>query len=91
MNGIVFCLATVVALLLTQVVVSALRRLTGADVHIAARLVVVAAIVAAIDLALRAGFPTAHADVGRFVPLIAAACLLATALLRAGFRAGPRP
>ena len=76
MNALAFLLATAVALALTHVVMSALRRLGDDDVPLLALVVVVAGIVAAIELAMRAWFPAAHTEFGRFVPLIAAACLL---------------
>lgn len=75
-NALGLGLATVLALTLTNAAVAALRRLTRRDVRIPAFVMVIAAVVTAIELGLRAWFPALHAVLGLFIPLITTNCAL---------------
>lgn len=75
-NALGLGLATVLALTLTNTAVAALRRVTGHDVRIPAFVMIIAAVVTAIELAMRAFLPGLHAVLGLFIPLIATNCAL---------------
>ncbi len=75
-NALGLGLATVLALTATNTAVAALRRLTGRDVRIPMFVVVIAAVVTAIELAIRAWLPALHAVLGLFIPLIVTNCAL---------------
>lgn len=68
--------ATLVALTATGTLVSALRRLAGHELRLPAYALIVASVVTAIELAMRAAAPALHAALGLFVPLIATNCIL---------------
>ena len=69
-------LATVLALTCTNAAVAALRRATGRDVRIPVFITVIACVVTAIELAMRAFLPALHAGLGLFIPLIVTNCAL---------------
>ena len=69
-------LATVLALTCTNAAVAALRRATGRDVRIPVFITVIACVVTAIELAMRAFLPALHAALGLFIPLIVTNCAL---------------
>ena len=73
-NALGLGVATVLALTATNVAISALRRFVDADVRIPSYIVVIAAVVTAIELAMRAWLPGLYAAVGLFVPLIVTNC-----------------
>jgi electron transport complex protein RnfE len=73
-NALGLGLATVIALTLTNTVVASLRGAVLDAVRIPAYIVVIAAVVTAIELAMRAWLPVLHAAVGLFVPLIVTNC-----------------
>ena len=75
-NALGLGLATVLALTATNTVVAAIRRLTRRDVRIPAFIMVIAAVVTAIELAMRAWLPALHAVLGLFIPLIVTNCAL---------------
>ena len=75
-NALGLGLATVLALVATNTVVAAIRRLTRRDVRIPAFIMVIAAVVTAIELAMRAWLPALHAVLGLFIPLIVTNCAL---------------
>jgi Na+-translocating ferredoxin:NAD+ oxidoreductase subunit E len=75
-NALGLGIATLVALTVTNAAVSSLRRLTGRDVRIPAFVMIIAAVVTAIELAMRAWFPALHGVLGLFIPLIATNCAL---------------
>jgi electron transport complex protein RnfE len=75
-NALGLGVATLLALVLTNTAVSSLRRFTGRDVRIPAFVMVIAAVVTAIELAMRAWFPALHGVLGLFIPLIATNCAL---------------
>lgn len=69
-------LATVLALTCTNATVAALRRATGRDVRIPVFVLVIACVVTAIELAMRAFLPALHGALGLFIPLIVTNCAL---------------
>lgn len=64
-------LAALLALVTTSTLAAALRRWTPQESHLAVFLMLIAAIVASIELVLRAWRPELHAAIGPFLPLIA--------------------
>lgn len=69
-------LATVLALTATNATIAALRRATGRDVRIPVFITVIACVVTAIELAIRAWLPALHGVLGLFIPLIVTNCAL---------------
>ena len=69
-------LATVLALTCTNAAVAAIRRVTGRDVRIPVFVTVIACVVTAIELAMRAYLPALHGVLGLFIPLIVTNCAL---------------
>mgnify|MGYP002781298011 CR=1 FL=1 len=69
-------LATVLALTSTNAAVTAIRRSTGRDVRIPVFVTVIACVVTAIELAMRAYLPALHGVLGLFIPLIVTNCAL---------------
>jgi electron transport complex protein RnfE len=75
-NALGLGLATVLALTLTNGTVSLLRHASGREVRIPLFIAVIASIVTAIELAIRAFLPALHAVLGLFLPLIVTNCAL---------------
>lgn len=75
-NALGLGLATVLALTLTNAAVASIRRLTRHDVRIPAFVLLIGAVVASIELAIRAWLPELHAVLGLFIPLIVSNCAL---------------
>lgn len=75
-NALGLGLATVLALTATNTLVASIRRLTRRDVRIPAFIMVIAAVVTAIELSMRAWLPALHAVLGLFIPLIVTNCAL---------------
>jgi electron transport complex protein RnfE len=69
-------LATVLALTLTNAAIASIRRFTGRDVRIPVFVTVIACVVTAIELAMRAWLPALHGVLGLFIPLIVTNCAL---------------
>jgi len=75
-NALGLGLATLLAVTATNTVISLLRHLSGREVRIPAFVMVIAAVVTAIELAIRAWLPGLHAVLGLFIPLIVTNCAL---------------
>lgn len=75
-NALGLGLATVLALTLTNAAVASLRRITRRDVRIPAFVMIIAAVVTAIELSLRAWLPQLYQVLGLFVPLIVTNCAI---------------
>lgn len=75
-NALGLGLATLLALTATNIIVAALRRLTGRDVRIPAFVMIIAAVVTSIELGMRALLPGLYAVLGIFVPLIVTNCAI---------------
>lgn len=75
-NALGLGLATVLALTLTNTAVAGIRLLTRRDVRIPVFVMVIASVVTAIELAIRAWLPELYAVLGLFIPLIVTNCAL---------------
>jgi Na+-translocating ferredoxin:NAD+ oxidoreductase subunit E len=75
-NALGLGLATMTALVLTNTGVAAVRRITERDLRILVFVTIIAAVVTAIELTLRALLPELHAAIGLFLPLIVSNCAL---------------
>lgn len=75
-NALGLGLATVLALTATNAAISALCGLTQREVRIPAFVMIIAAIVTAIELAMHAWLPALHAVLGLFLPLIVTNCAI---------------
>ena len=73
-NALGLGLATVLALTATNLAIALLRRGVVGEVRLPSYIVVIAAVVTAIELAMRAWLPVLYAAVGLFVPLIVTNC-----------------
>ena len=69
-------LATVLAITATNTAISMLRKLTRRDVRIPAFVMVIAAVVTAIEMAMHAWLPALHGVLGLFLPLIVTNCAI---------------
>ncbi|HMB58121.1 MAG TPA: electron transport complex subunit E [Arenimonas sp.] len=75
-NALGLGLATALALTITNTLVATIRKITRHDVRIPVFVIVIATVVTAIELAMRAWLPELHAAIGLFVPLIVSNCAL---------------
>lgn len=75
-NGIGMGLSATAVLVLSNIVISLLRKLIPSKVRIAAYVVVIATFVTMIDLLLQAYFPSLSASLGLFIPLIVVNCII---------------
>jgi Na+-translocating ferredoxin:NAD+ oxidoreductase subunit E len=75
-NALGLGVATVLALVATNTVVSLIRRITRRDVRIPAFVMVIASVVTTIELSMRAFLPELHSVLGLFVPLIVTNCAI---------------
>ena len=69
-------LAVIVVLTLSNMIISALRKLIPDKVRIAAYIIVIAGFVTAVDLLLQAFFPELSKSLGVFIPLIVVNCII---------------
>lgn len=76
MNGIAMGLATLFVLLLSNIIISALRKTISPQVRIAAYVVIIALIVTIADMFLAAFFPAISKALGPYVPLIVVNCII---------------
>ena len=75
-NALGLGLATLLSVSLTNFVVSTVRHLAGRDVRIPAFVMIIAAVVTALELAMRAWLPALYAVLGLFIPLIVTNCAI---------------
>ncbi|MGN1097686.1 MAG: electron transport complex subunit RsxE [Clostridia bacterium] len=75
-NGIGMGLSATAVLVLSNIVISLLRRLIPSKVRIAAYVVVIATFVTMIDLLLQAYLPSLSESLGLFIPLIVVNCII---------------
>lgn len=75
-NGIGMGLSATAVLILSNVVISLLRKLIPSKVRIAAYVAVIATFVTMIDLLLQAFFPALSSSLGIFIPLIVVNCII---------------
>ncbi|MBR1921353.1 MAG: electron transport complex subunit RsxE, partial [Kiritimatiellae bacterium] len=69
-------LAATFVLVCSNVIVSALRRVIPAAVHIPCYIVIIATFVTAVDLLMQAYLPDLSASLGIFIPLIVVNCII---------------
>jgi electron transport complex protein RnfE len=75
-NALSLGLATLLALVCTNSVISALRHLTQREIRIPAFVMIIAAVVTSIELAMHAWLPELHRVLGLFLPLIVTNCAI---------------
>lgn len=75
-NGLGMGLATTVVLILSNVVISALRKTIAPEIRIPAFILIIAAIVTVVDLALNAFLHDLHKVLGLFIALIVTNCAI---------------
>ncbi len=75
-NGLSLGLATLVTLVVANLVVSALRPLLLNAIRIPIYVLVIASTVTIIELLMKAWLPALHASLGIFLPLIVTNCLI---------------
>lgn len=75
-NALGLGIATLLALLGTNLAVSLIRGFTATEVRIPAFVMVIASVVTSIELAMHAWLPDLHAVLGLFLPLIVSNCAI---------------
>ncbi len=75
-NGLGMGLATTFVLILSNIVISALKNVIPDTVRIPAFIVIIASFVTMVDLLMQAYIPDLHAQLGLFIPLIVVNCLV---------------
>ena len=75
-NGIAMGVATTFVLVMSSLLVSALRKLIPSQVRISTYIVVIATFVTVADFTLQALAPEVHREMGAFVPLIVVNCII---------------
>lgn len=75
-NALGLGIATLLALLGTNLAISLIRSFTAAEVRIPAFVMVIASVVTSIELAMHAWLPALHAVLGLFLPLIVSNCAI---------------
>ena len=76
MNGIYMGLATTAVLALSNLVISAIRKIVPDTVRIPLFIVVIASFVTMVDLLMHAYVPAAYAELGVYIPLIVVNCII---------------
>ncbi len=75
-NGIGMGLSTTAVLILSNILISLLRRVIPKKIRIAAYVVIIAAFVSIVDMLLKAYFPSISNALGIFIPLIVVNCII---------------
>lgn len=75
-NALTMGLATLTVLVSSSLMVSSLRRLIPRQVRISCYIVIIATFVTVIDFLLLAVAPNVHKELGAFIPLIVANCMI---------------
>lgn len=75
-NGIGMGLATTVVLVLSNIMISVLRKVIPDGVRIPAFIVVIASFVTIVELLLKAYIPSLYAALGLYIPLIVVNCII---------------
>lgn len=76
MNGIVMGIATTFVLVMSSMMISALRRVIPSQVRISTYVVVIATFVTVADFTLQALLPAAHHEMAAFIALIVVNCII---------------
>ena len=75
-NGIGMGLSVTIILICSNVLISALRKVTPNQIRIAAYIVIIAGFVTIVDLCLQAFLPDLSENLGVFIPLIVVNCII---------------
>ena len=75
-NGLGMGVAVTIILICSNVMISALRKVTPSQIRIAAYIVIIAGFVTIIDLLLQAYIPALSESLGVFIPLIVVNCII---------------
>jgi electron transport complex protein RnfE len=75
-NGFGMGLSTLVVLIFSNMLISALRKLTPDQVRLPAYIVIVASLVTVVDLLLQAYVPSLYSALGIYIPLIVVNCII---------------
>lgn len=75
-NGLMMGVATAAVLILSNVVISSIKKLVPDKVRIPAFIVVIASFVTILQLAINAWLPALNESLGLFIPLIVVNCIL---------------
>lgn len=75
-NGIGMGISTTAVLILSNILISLLRRVIPKKIRIAAYVVIIAAFVSIVDMLLKAYFPSLSNALGIFIPLIVVNCII---------------
>ena len=75
-NGIGMGLSVLVILTLSNIIISALRKIIPSKIRIACYIVVIAGFVTIVDLCLQAYLPSLAESLGLFIPLIVVNCII---------------
>lgn len=75
-NGVGMGLSTTAVLILSNILISLLRRVIPKKIRIAAYVVIIAAFVSIVDMLLKAYFPSLSNALGIFIPLIVVNCII---------------
>lgn len=75
-NALVMGLATFFVLVVASFLVSSLRNLIPHQVRISTYVIIIATFVTVVDVSLQAMLPTAHKELGAFIPLIVVNCMI---------------
>jgi electron transport complex protein RnfE len=75
-NGLFMGIAASFVLVMSNVLISALRKVIPPNIRIPSFLVVISAFVTIVDLVLKANFPAVYARLGVWIPLIVVNCII---------------
>ena len=75
-TGMSMGLATMFVLMLSNVSISAVKKIVPSDVRIPAYIVIIASFVTVLQMVMQAWFPALNASLGIFIPLIVVNCIL---------------
>ena len=75
-NGVAMGGASLFVLVMSSLIISSLRRLIPKAVRITSYIIVIATFVTVTDFSLQAAAPDVHRELGAFIPLIVANCLI---------------
>jgi electron transport complex protein RnfE len=76
LNGVVMGIATTFVLVMSSLMISALRKLIPSQVRISTYIVVIATFVTVADFTLQATLPAAHHEMAAFIALIVVNCII---------------
>jgi len=75
-NGLFMGIAATFVLVMSNIIISALRKLMPDNIRIPIFLVVISSFVTIVDLVLKAGFPAVYERLGVWIPLIVVNCMI---------------